>query len=140
MEPTDIDINSLHQLDEDLPPVPWTHRHDPDSLVASNTIVDGDGQVVLEGDALWESYLSYLPKHDTPLLLAQLRNAVPALLERITALEAQVAQSQSQATQAQARAWDEGYQKHIERTWAVDAGGVLPDTSNPYRAKEERRG
>lgn len=134
MEPTDLE--ALRQLDKDLPPVPWVHQQNPDSYCANNAIVDGDDQVIMEGDALWESYLSYLPKHDVPVLLTQLRNSVPALLGRITALEAQLAQAQEQMTLAQAQAWDEGYQKHIERTWAVDAGGVLPDTSNPYRSKE----
>lgn len=141
---TTLSFADLSHLDAALPAAPWAFTHDPDT---TNTILDADGQVIIEGDAVWESYLSYLPEHDIPILLAQLRNGLPALLGRVRALQAQLAQAQAQAAeaqeklaQAQAQAWDEGYQKHIERTWAVDAGGVLPDTTNPYMKKESSRG
>lgn len=140
----------LSHLDATLPAAPWAFVRNPDSWCAGNTIVDADGQVLLEGDSDWESYLSHLPDHDIPLLLAQLRNGLPALLGRISALQVQLAQAQAQAAEAQeqltqaqeqlSQAWDEGYQKHIERTGAVDAGGVLPDTTNPYMKKESSRG
>lgn len=98
---TSYSFADLSHLDATLPAAPWAFVRNPDSWCAGNTIVDADGQVLLEGDSDWESYLSYLPEHDIPILLAQLRNGLPALLGRVRALEAQLAHSQSQATQAQ---------------------------------------
>lgn len=57
-------------------------------------------------------------------------NAVPVL-------QAEIARLREELKTAKADGWDEGYKKHIERVWAYDSNGVIPDCTNPYRSNQQ---
>ena len=99
---TPDELTRLRELHEQLPPAPWQEPGNPENYDLPDLITDRDGGIIAEGAGQWESYQSYL---DTagPVLLMELRNALPALLGHIDRLTQRAERAEARAERAEAR-------------------------------------
>lgn len=100
MSPEELD--RLRHLHEQLPPAPWQEPGNPANHDMPDLITDRDGDIIVEGAGQWESYQSHL-ETPAPVLLMELRNALPHLLAEIDRL-----------TQGHKAAKAEGWEKAID--------------------------
>ena len=122
MSPEELDL--LRSLHEQLPPAPWQEPGNPENCDMPDLIRDRDGNTIVEGAGQWESYQSYL-ETPAPVLLMELRNALPHLLAEIDRL------TQGQK-EAKAEGWEEGYSAGSDDYACCRKFG---ETTNPYKEK-----
>lgn len=134
---TPEELERLRQLHEQLPPAPWQEPGNPENPDMPELVTDRDGCIIAEGTGQWEEYLSCLAT-PAPVLLMELRNALPVLLSEIDRL------TQGQKT-AKAEGWaegrDAGWQEHYECyiTNTRDPENPADIIPNPYEETAESR-
>ena len=124
---TPEELDRLRRLHEQLPPAPWQEPGNPENYDLPDLITDRDGGTIVEGAGQWESYQSHL-ETPAPVLLMELRNALPVLLAEIDHL-----------TQGQKEAKAEAWEKAIDTAEPVltTAEYDYLIVRNPYKEKAQ---
>lgn len=128
---TPEELDRLRQLHKRLPQAPWQETCNPENYDMPDLITDREGHTIVEGTGQWESYQSYLDA-PAPVLLMELRNALPGLLAEIDRLNARLATAEAQAwEEGRDAGWQEHYECYITNTRDPEnPADIIP---NPYK-------